>query len=178
MATLKGFITNLSLYNEGKLVGEWIEFPIDEEEFEEVKKRIQIDENHEEYFFTDYECDDLSNFKASDIPENCSVDELNSFGERMDNVDDCLLDAALDQLNLDDALSAVENDEIVCWGNEASYSDEDTRIGETYVHSIGSILELGIETLARYFDYESFGRDLRIGDGFFVTDDGVFSRSY
>lgn len=175
MATLKGFITNLSLYNQGKLVGEWISFPIDEDELEEVKKRIQINDNHEEYFFTDYECDDLSNFKASELGEYCGIDELNDYGERMNNVEDYLLDAALIRLPLDEALSAVENEDIVYWGNDSEFSDDDTRIGETYVNSFGSLLELGIETLERYFDYEAFGRDLRIGDGFFVTDDGVFS---
>lgn len=176
MSTLKGFITNLSLYNEGKLVGEWIEFPIDEEEFEEVKKRIHIDEMHEEYFFTDYECEDLSNFKASLIGENSSIDHLNDIGERMDNAEDYLLDAALYLYNdIEEALDMVENDRISYWGDDNLFSDDDTRIGINYVNSLGSVSEIGIETLSRYFDYEAFGRDLRIGDGFFVTDDGVFS---
>ena len=176
MSTLKGFVTNLSLYNQGKLVGEWIEFPIDEEEFEEVKKRIQIDEMHEEYFFTDYECEDLSNFKPSFIGENSSVDHLNDIGERMNNAEDILLNAAIDIYNdLEEALDAVEGDRIAYWGDDSPISNDDTRIGVNYVNALGSIEELGMETLARYFDYESFGRDLRIGDGFFVTDDGVFS---
>lgn len=176
MSTLKGFITNLSLYNQGKLVGEWIEFPIDEEEFEEVKKRIQIDENHEEYFFTDYECDDLSNFSALLLKEYSSVEDLNDIGERMNNADDFLLNAVLSfSTDIESALCDLEDGRIVYWGDESPISDDDTRIGVNYVNSLGSVEELGIETLARYFDYESFGRDLRLGDGFFVTDDGVFS---
>ena len=31
---LKGFITNLGKYNEGELVGEWVTFPIDEDELD------------------------------------------------------------------------------------------------------------------------------------------------
>lgn len=40
---LNGYITNLGKYNEGKLVGKWIEFPITEEELEEVFEEIGID---------------------------------------------------------------------------------------------------------------------------------------
>lgn len=32
MAKIEGFITNLGKYNEGELVGGWIEFPIDNDE--------------------------------------------------------------------------------------------------------------------------------------------------
>lgn len=175
MAMLRGFITNLSLYNQGKLVGEWIEFPIDEEELNEVKKRIQIDENHEEYFFTDYECDDLSNFRASEISEHCGIDDLNNYGEKMIDADDKLLDAALVYHNLEEALEMVEDDRILYWGNGCNYGSDDEKIGHAFVDSCGSPQYLGIETLIKYFDYESFGRDLRDGDGFFVTEDGVFS---
>ena len=31
MSDIKGFITNLGKYNEGELIGEWIDFPIDED---------------------------------------------------------------------------------------------------------------------------------------------------
>ena len=33
---LKGYIANLGKYNEGFLIGEWVEFPISEEELEAV----------------------------------------------------------------------------------------------------------------------------------------------
>ena len=37
---LKTFITNLGLYNEGYLVGKWIDLPIDDDELEKVLKEI------------------------------------------------------------------------------------------------------------------------------------------
>ena len=50
---LKGFITNLGKYHKGKVIGEWIEFPIDEDDFEDVLERIEIDgENYKDYIFT------------------------------------------------------------------------------------------------------------------------------
>lgn len=51
------FLTNLGKYNEGELVGKWVD--IDEnstmDDFEEDFKEIWINEEYEEYFITDYE---------------------------------------------------------------------------------------------------------------------------
>ena len=52
---LGAFITNLGKFNEGEIVGEWINFPIKQEEFQKVLDRIGINENYEEYFFSDYD---------------------------------------------------------------------------------------------------------------------------
>ena len=38
----EAFITNLGKYNEGELVGEWVKFPITNDEMQEVFKRIGI----------------------------------------------------------------------------------------------------------------------------------------
>lgn len=38
----EAFVTNLGKYNEGELVGEWVKFPITEEELQEVFERIGI----------------------------------------------------------------------------------------------------------------------------------------
>ena len=42
---IKGFIANLEKHLEGELIGEWITFPISEEELNKVLKRIGIGEN-------------------------------------------------------------------------------------------------------------------------------------
>lgn len=55
MNLLNVFITNLGKYNEGELVGEWLELPCTEEELQASLKRIGINEEYEEYFITDYE---------------------------------------------------------------------------------------------------------------------------
>ena len=80
---LRGFITNLGKYNKGELIGEWIEFPIDEDDLEEVLEKIGIDgKNYEEYFFTDYETDIIPEL---DISEYENIDNLNEFGELLQN---------------------------------------------------------------------------------------------
>lgn len=71
--TIKGFITNLGKYVEGELIGKWIEFPIYDDELQEVLKEIgcnYYDEDgnehktgYEEYFFTSWKTDFDNNFK-------------------------------------------------------------------------------------------------------------------
>lgn len=51
------YLTNLGKYNEGELIGEWVELPVSQEELQKVFERIGINEEYEEYFITDYECD-------------------------------------------------------------------------------------------------------------------------
>ena len=51
----EAFITNLGKYNEGELVGEWVKFPITNDEMQEVFKRIGIGRRYEEWFISDYE---------------------------------------------------------------------------------------------------------------------------
>ena len=37
---MKIFLTNLGKYNEGELIGEWVELPVSQEELQEVFKHI------------------------------------------------------------------------------------------------------------------------------------------
>src|SRR5690625_7883275 len=49
---MQGFITNRGKYNEGEVNGAWFTPPID---FEEVKERIGLNGEYEEYAIFDYE---------------------------------------------------------------------------------------------------------------------------
>ena len=44
----EAFITNLGKYNEGFLVGEWMKFPVTNEEMQEVFRRIGIGRRYED----------------------------------------------------------------------------------------------------------------------------------
>ena len=65
MDDMQVYIANLGKYNEGELVGAWFTFPID---FEEVKEKIGLNDEYEEYAIHDYE-----------LP--FTVDEYTSIGE-------------------------------------------------------------------------------------------------
>lgn len=58
----RAYVTNLGMYNEGRLVGEWVDFPIQhdgltlQESIEKILCRIGVDgKQYEEYFITDYD---------------------------------------------------------------------------------------------------------------------------
>lgn len=156
---LKGFITNLGKYNEGKLIGEWIEFPIDEDEFEKVLKRIGIDgENYEEYFFTDYETDIKPDLHISEY-EN--IDTLNEFGELLQNIEsyqEDLVNAIVYEYDsFDYILEQLQNIDY----QELIHADDDEDLGYYFIDNIlGGIEYLDKDTLERYFDYEAYGADI------------------
>lgn len=165
MSALKGFITNLGLYNEGDLVGEWIEFPISDEELEAVKKRIGIDENHEEWFFTDYESD----FDVTDsLGEYESIDHLNEIAEALNSIEDDGMKEAVDAVisegyDVLDAIEKVSDGDVIMFDdiyNDMSNMEE--AIGYYFVDSVGGIEELDKKTREMYIDYAALGRDVRI----------------
>lgn len=64
------FVANLGKYNEGDLIGEWLRLPATAEEISDCLTRIGISNEpdeygiyYDEYFFPDYECEDLPHLK-------------------------------------------------------------------------------------------------------------------
>lgn len=165
MSALKGFITNLGLYNEGDLVGEWIEFPISDEDLEAVKKRIGIDENHEEWFFTDYESD----FDVTDsLGEYESIDHLNEIAEALNSIEEDGMREAVDAVisegyDVLDAIEKVSDGDVIMFDD--MYNDMpnmEEAIGYYFVDAVGGVEELDKETREMYIDYDALGRDVRL----------------
>lgn len=157
---LKGFITNLGKYNEGYLIGEWIEFPIDDEELEKVFERIGINEEYEEYFFTDWECDFDTGFG-----EYVSVESVNELAEQLENADADIIQAYIEATgySLAEALDKVDCDDVMFYHN---MSLED--VAEQIIEEHYDLPEFAL----RYFDYEAFARDLSF-DGYIEVSNGV-----
>ena len=164
---LRGFITNLGKYNEGELVGEWIDFPISDEELEEVKERIGIDENHEEWFFTDYECD-IDGFDPSSLGEYESVEHLNEIGEAIeraeeDGLEDAVGAALSEGYDFLDAVEKASDGDIIEFDD--IYNDMlnmEEAIGYYFVDAVGGVDQLDKETREMYIDYAALGRDVRL----------------
>ena len=85
--TISGYITNLGKYNEGYLIGEWIDFPISDEDLAAVLERIGISSKpdeygryYEEYFFTDWDSN-ISGITAN-LGEYISIREVNEIAEK------------------------------------------------------------------------------------------------
>ena len=161
------YLTNLGKYNEGELIGEWVQLPVSNEELQKVFKRIGIDgKAYEEYFITDYECD------FYEIGEYENIDTLNEIAEKIDNLDEeqeQVVKVLMSECgyDLDGAIEKAES------GDYRIYSDCDSMTDVAYavVEEYG-YLDNVPETVARYFDYEAFGRDLGIEGSFHFLDNG------
>lgn len=160
------YLTNLGKYNEGKLVGEWVQLPISDEELQEVFKRIGINEKYEEYFITDYECD------FYEIGEYESINTLNEMAKKLDNLDEeqeQVVKVLMSECgyDLDDAIEKAES------GDYRIYADcnDMTDVAYAVVEECDYFRNVP-ETVARYFDYEAFGRDLGIEGSFHFLDNG------
>lgn len=162
---MKIFLTNLGKYNEGELVGEWVELPVSQEELSKVFERIGINEDYEEYFITDYECDFYK------IGEYDDLDELNEIAEQIEELNEeesDIVKSLISELGytLEEAIEKASS------GDYRIYYDCDDMEDVAYqvVEECG-YLENVPDDVARYFDYESFGRDLGI-EGSYIFLDG------
>jgi len=164
MATIKAYVTNLGLYNEGILCGKWVTFPITEEEEKELMEQIKIDKTHEEYFITDYESDiDIK------IGEYTSIERLNEIAEQLDDLSDYeeeIVSAMVGNgYSLEDAID--KKDDVMFYSGCSTMAE----VAEQYADETG-LLDSIPENLRYYFDFEAFGRDMSFEGEFIFTDNG------
>lgn len=157
------YIANLGKYNEGELVGAWFSFPVD---FEEVKEKIGLNAEYEEYAIHDYELP----FR---IDEYGSIDRLNDLYELIQEIEN---EPIYDELNeiieywFNDIEDLLEHkDDIISYSDCSSMED----IAYYYIEETG-VLNALPENLRYYFDYASFGRDMELEGNFLITSHGVF----
>ena len=176
---MKIALTNLGKYNEGRLVYTWLDLPFTEEEFENAKSKIGINERYEEYFISDTEVE--KGEYPGKIGEYTDLDDLNenvkkyeSYSESdkqviraLCNTIGCDVDEAMDMVN-DGKISYVYTD-----GYE-SLSSEEEKAAYAYIDQVyGSVSLLDRKTLEEYFDFESYGRDLLMNGGDYDSDEEI-----
>lgn len=176
---ISGFVTNLGKYNEGEPIGEWITFPIDEEEWAEVLERIGVsdkpDENcryYEEYFFTDWDCDTaISCVNDLGLGEYVSVEYVNEIAEQIDELDD--IEQTVLEAMLDNGFDFDESMKIISVGDYNWYDDCNSMEDVAYqIVEESGMLDGVSDVMKRYFDYEAYGRDLEIEGTFLEADNG------
>lgn len=165
---LKGYITNLEDYNAGRLNGEWIEFPADEEEIAAALERIGCADGTE-YFFSDWESDILS---PSDLGEYISIDEVNNIYDNLAAWDEDALNAAIEAFGVREVMDADPNDFVFMLFVENDYD-----LGYHYAEECGMLHDVA-DVLKNYFDYETYGRDIRLETDGAHTAYGWIERIY
>lgn len=146
------FLTNLGKYNEGELVGEWVDLPATEEELEEVFERIGINEEYEEWFITDYETD-----FGLKIDEYENLEKLNELAERLESLNE------YDMRKLEAALEAFSNDVEEHLDNLDDYDFYENMTLEDLAYEFVDEGMFGDipENIKNYIDYDAIARDLQ-----------------
>jgi len=160
------YITDLEAYNNGYLVGSWVELPMDEnilaEAMEEVlykgRNECKHKHHHEEVFITDYEAD-------ISIKEYDDIYRLNELAEYLDEInDDDLLKLKLlsyegynEREVLTNGLDSYDVD-IYDYSSDTSFTDVyELLASELVSEGLFGVIPTYLEN---YIDYSAIGRDL------------------
>lgn len=165
------FITNLGKYNEGELIGKWLNLPCEdiESELASIGVSDEPDENgvyYEEYFITDYEND-----YGYKVGEYDSLDELNEIAEELENLDEWdkeIVSAFIENgSDIQEALDGLRDGNYMVFSNCYDMTD----VAEQYAEEIGLLNSIP-DNLKFYFDFEAYGRDMSFEGTFIFTDNG------
>lgn len=159
---LNVYLTDLAAYNAGCLSGMWVQLPITGFELSQAISEVLTEgehvtgeENHEEWFITDYEWDDLD---LKEIDEYENLYDLNDELKLLVDLDKDKLKAVkflLDEgitVDIEDAISRA--DDVILYHN---YTIEDIAYDLVHEHyNFDSIPSL----IANNLDYDGIARDL------------------
>ena len=169
---MKIFITNLGRYNEGYLVGKWVKLPVSEDKLDEVLKAIGINEYYEEFFISDFENERIIGLSEV-VSEYSSVQALNKLAQRLEELSDDEADKLGAVLEYEACRSVSDVLELL---DELDNFDlltdvtDDEELGYYYAEEYCSI-DIP-ENIQPYFDYEAYGRDIRLESSCLYTSYG------
>ena len=173
---LNVWIGNLGKYNEGELVGEWLELPVSKKELDtflrekvglqltqdEVEKALA--ENgvcYEEYMINDYETD--LPIKVSEYTNLTMLNLLALASERVNNME--AVEAYIDSQGTDDIEEIInimlQEDDIPFYSYEedSEYLSNEEKYGMSKANWSGLQDVLDQHNVSDYFDYERYGAD-------------------
>lgn len=165
------FLTNLGKYNQGYLIGEWVKLPVPKDKLDDVLCRIGINQEYEEYFISDYE----TLFSNLHISEYSSIQELNELAEKIAELADCDYDKLGAVLESESSMSVAEILELIDQLDSfdlLTEVEDDEALGE-YFADCNCIFHGIPEHIQRYFDFEAYGRDIRLETNMCFTSYGA-----
>lgn len=172
MANISIYVTNLGKYNEGYLVGEWLELPATDEEIAATLERIGISDKpdasgryYEEYFITDYESD-IDGFYCGEYE---SIAHLNEIAEQIEDIDAETFAAALfHSTDFEEAIELAKD--TFCLGAPSGFMSDEEYVGYYYFEEYEAIKIP--EELQRFFDFEKYGHEIMMEGHFYTAESG------
>lgn len=156
----KVYVGTYAKYNNGDLTGQWVNLTdySSYEDFLEYCAELHSDQDDPEFMFQDFE-----GFPNRYYGESGLKSELWDYIEAIKNYDQEMVDAIIDE--------GYDLDQIEDFSVYANCSDVG-EFAEVFIDEIGGIENLGRQTLERYFDYQSYGRDLQMDITMISYDNG------
>lgn len=173
---LQVFLTDLQSYNEGDLVGKWVQLPDEPSKLSQAisevfseGESISGSQNHEEYFITDYEWGDIPLFK---VEEYSNLFELNSALHALESIEWYPMKAIaflLDQGFSGDVYDAIEKvDDVIVYENQNMKDIAYSLIEECYsLDNVPSLITSNI-------DYEGIAKDLELEGNYYRVDNDIY----
>lgn len=164
------YVTNLGKYNEGYLIGEWLELPADADDIAACLDRIGINEYYEEYFITDY--DDYTDFDLYDIfGEYSQIEVISDFVETVESLSDYqqkIISVLVNDAGYEirEAIEKEETGGVYFWEGDSM-----AEVAEYMLDEYGDLDRIP-DDLRQYFDFEAYGRMLETSGSFWATDGG------
>ena len=130
MEEMRIYIANLGKYNEGELVGAWFTPPVD---FEEVKERIGLNDEYEEYAIHDYEL-------PFEIDEYTPIEEINRLCEMVEDLPEYIQEELSELQSYFGSIEELceHEDDIICH----SGCDDMADVARYYLEESGQLGEL------------------------------------
>jgi len=172
---LKIWVGNLGKYNEGDLVGGWIELPQTKENLDKfLKEVVGLNEEYEEYLINDYETD--LPYKVSEYD---SISELNLLAKIAQDVVD--MEKVRAYIDAEGDLSKIELMNVMKQENDIAFyhytsnvenATTDAKYGYTLADNWGLLKTLEDNNMSCYFDFDKYGRDRSICCNVSLLDNG------
>lgn len=166
---LKIFITNLSEYNNGNLIGEWVSLPSDSSFLNQTINKILSSDDSEEVFITDWEWDDITIFEIGEYDSiqllNSKIVKLNDLTTyQLESISFLISERICKSDDIEDCIN--QSYDVVIHRNKSMKDIGKERIKEMIGYGeIPSIITNNI-------DFDGVGEEIRIG-GYFVEDDNT-----
>ncbi|MDR0492190.1 MAG: antirestriction protein ArdA [Nitrososphaerota archaeon] len=176
---LRVYVANLRKYSEGELAGGWINLPASNQEIKTfLTAVVGLDEQYEEYSVQDYE-------SIFSLEEYVDLYDLNMLAVKLEGMLEgeksvaacyCMTNGIrhiIDIVNVCEQISELVYTQL----DEVSGNTKEGRLGCLIAQETGLEAELeqvqlsGGISAADYFDYERYGRDIAISDGYFAAEE-------
>ena len=169
----KIYVADLEAYNNGKLVGEWLDLS-DFEDGKDVSK--EISKLLKKWGAEEYAIHDVENVPSSIYSEYMGEEDF----DKIIKIYKASEENDLPYEVISEIMLQYEPEDLEEWISDyyEGHFDNDTDLAYNVVESIGSVSDLGEKTTEMYFDYDKFGRDLAINDEWEGDFDSDEDRGY